>query len=74
MECTVCVVLQVLVAVLARPTATCGSRPVIISPSDDDHCLLSANQTDISILAYNLRVLARSEDIHTRLQHYHFPT
>jgi len=64
---------QVLVAVKARPTAACDGRPVVISPSDDDHCLLSVNHTDISILAYNLRVIARSEDIHTRL-HYHFST
>jgi len=60
--------LQVSVKVLGRTTAHCEGRPVIISPADDQHCVLPpVNQTMNSILAYSLRVLARSKDIYTRL-------
>jgi len=63
-------VLQVPVSVLGDTTAACDGRPVIVSPSDDEHCLLSPNQTVSSIpAAYSLRVLARSKDIYTQLNH-----
>ena len=61
---------QVIVKVLSGTDAECEARPVIISPPDDDQCLLPpVNQTLSSIRAYSLRVVARSKDTFTRL-HY----
>jgi len=60
--------LQVSVKVLGRTTAHCEGRPVIISPADDQHCILPpVSQTINYIHAYSLRVIARSKDIYTRL-------
>ena len=56
--------------VLDRTVADCEGRPVIISPADDDQCLQPpVNQTVRSIHAYNLRVVARSKDVYTRLNY-----
>ena len=60
------------VAVLDRTTAACDGRPVIVNPSSDEQCLLAVNQTDSSIHAYNLRVLARSKDVYTKLNRHFF--
>ena len=54
-------------SVLGRTDADCEGRPVIVSPSDDDQCLVPpVNHTAGSIHSYSLRVLARSKDIYTR--------
>jgi len=65
---------QVLVAVIGRTAAACDGRPVIVSPADDEKCLSYINQTITvsSTRVYSLRVLARSKDFYTRLNHHFF--